>query len=316
MKKYLITIGYIVLFVLLGTSIVLNARILHENKTEDQPEITNILEISAVEIPDNITFAGEKVPLELYYVHESFDRELTVNTYWHSSTLLLMKRSGRYFPIIEPLLKANGIPDDFKYLALIESGFENVTSPAGAVGFWQFLKGTAKDYGLEVNKEVDERYHLGKATVAACKYFLDAYEDYQDWTLVAASFNAGKRGINRQIKRQKEDDYYDLLFHEETERYIFRILAMKSIFENPEKYGFVLKKEDLYPSIPTEELTVDTAITNLADFAQHFGINYRLLKEFNPWLRQSYLKNRKKKSYSIKIPEKEYLLWQEKNNQW
>lgn len=263
--------------------------------------------ISSVDIPEDITFAGEKVPVDLFYVRESLDKELTVNTYWHSSTLLLMKRSSRFFPFIEPILKANGIPDDFKYISLIESGLENVTSPAGAVGFWQFLKGTAKEYGLEVNKEVDERYHLEKATEAACRYFNKVYSDYQDWTLVAAAYNAGKRGINRQIDRQKQENYYDLLLNDETERYIFRVLAMKTIFENPEKYGFHLKEGDLYPPIPTRNVTVDSAVSNWADFANHFNINYRLLKEFNPWLRQPYLKNRGKKTYYVKIPEKEFL---------
>ncbi|MDZ7740223.1 MAG: transglycosylase SLT domain-containing protein [Bacteroidota bacterium] len=274
-----------------------------------QEDISNLQQyrISAVEIPENISFAGEKVPVDLYYVRESLDKELTVNTYWHSSTLLMMKRSSRYLPLIEPILKEEGVPDDFKYVALIESGFENVTSPAGAVGFWQFLKGTAKDYGLEVNKEVDERYHLEKATRAACRYFKDAYEDYGNWTLVAAAFNAGKRGINRQIDRQKEETYYDLLLDDETERYIFRILAMKTIFTNPEKYGFDVDRKDLYDPIPTFTVSIADEVPSWADFAKENGITYRILKDFNPWLRQSYLKNRHNKEYKILLPEAEYL---------
>lgn len=271
---------------------------------EQSPTTINV---SSVKIPDSITFAGEEVPVDLFYVKESFDRELTVNTYWHSSTLLLLKKAPRYFPMIEPILKENGIPDDFKYICVIESGLSQAVSPDNAVGFWQFLKGTGKDYGLEINKEVDERYHIEKSTEAACKYFNDAYEDYQNWTMVAASYNAGKRGINRQVERQKVENYYDLLLNEETERYIFRVLAMKAIFENPGDYMFNLKEENLYPPIPTNIVKVDTAVKSWADFAFQFGINYRILKEFNPWLRQSYLTNNEGKTYKIKIPQKEYL---------
>lgn len=278
------------------------------SKTKPLQQVAAI-NISSVKIPDSITFASEEVPVDLFYVKESFDRELTVNTYWHSSTLLLLKKASRYFPIIEPILKENGIPDDFKYISVIESGLSQAISPDNAVGFWQFLKGTGKDYGLEINDEVDERYHIEKATEAACKYFKDAYKDYRNWTIVAASFNAGKRGINRQVERQKVENYYDLLLNEETERYIFRILAIKAIFENPGDYMFSLKNKDFYPPIPTYEVSVDTAVKSWADFAFQYGINYRILKEFNPWLRQSYLTNKEARTYTIKIPKKEYLTY-------
>ena len=277
----------------------------------EKPELSsniseNAYKISAIELPQEIDFSGEVTPLNIFYVNESLDKELTINTYWHSSTLLLLKRSARWFPVIEPILKKNGIPNDFKYLALIESGLENVTSPAGAKGFWQFLKGTAKDYGLEVNNEVDERYNAEKATQAACEYFNKAHEKYKNWTLVAAAFNAGNKGIDRQIEKQKINNYYSLLLADETERYVFRILALKTIFENPEKYNFYLNKNDLYSPIPTKTIEVKSSIKNLADFAIENGINYRILKEFNPWLRTGELKNNKRKTYEIKIPVKQF----------
>lgn len=308
MKKYILLLTALVLMIILGASIVATRN--QERPTEEkiikQP-IPQQFSISAVELPQNIQFAGENVPMDLFYVRESLDKELTVNTYWHSSTMLLMKRANRFFPIIEPILKEQGVPDDFKFLALIESGFENVTSPAGAKGFWQFLEGTARDFGLEVNNQVDERYHIEKATMAACEYFKDAYEDYGNWTLTAASFNAGKRGINRQIDRQKESEYYDLLLSDETERYIFRILAMKTILEHPEKYGFYIEEQDLYPPIPTFTVSIDSTVDSWADFAKQHNISYRILKEFNPWLRQAYLKNRSGKEYMIKIPKESHL---------
>ncbi|MCP4552562.1 MAG: lytic transglycosylase domain-containing protein [Bacteroidetes bacterium] len=265
------------------------------------------LQIKSVSIPAEIDFAGEPTPLHLYYVQEHLEWELTVNTYWHSSTLLNLKRSARWFPVIEPILAEYNIPEDFKYLSLIESAFQNVTSPAGAVGFWQFMKGTARDYGLEVTTEVDERYHVEKATVAACKYFNKAYKKYQNWTMVAAAYNAGNRGVDRQIERQKETAYYDLLLNEETERYVFRILALKSIIINPEAYGFYMEEKDYYQVIPYKMVEVNTAISSWTDFAKSHQINYRLLKEFNPWLRQADLKNRRKKTYQIKIPKLESL---------
>ena len=261
------------------------------------------MEVKPVKLPDSIDFAGERVPLELYYVKEHLEWELTVNTYWHSSTLLNLKRTTRWFPVIEPILKKNNIPDDFKYLSLIESGFQNVTSPKGAIGFWQFLKGTAKDYGLEVNSEVDERYHVEKSTEAACKYLNKAYNKYKNWTMVAAAYNAGNRGIDRQVERQKENDYYALLLNEETERYVFRILALKTIVNNPENYNFDLTPKDYYQPIPFKIESVKTPVKSWATFAQERQLTYRLIKEFNPWLRQPDLKNRQKKTYQIKIPE-------------
>jgi hypothetical protein len=259
-------------------------------------------QIFALDIPAEIEFAGEKVPVEHFDVYESFDRELLINTYWQSQTLLFIKRAHRFFPVIEPILKANNIPDDFKYLALAESGLTNSISPAGAVGFWQFLSGTAKDYGLVVNDEVDERYHLEKSTEAACKFLQESYNTYDNWTMAAASYNAGRRGINNQVFIQKETDYYDLLLNEETARYLFRILAIKAILENPEEYGFLYRKQDLYQPLGYYEVKLDSTIDDFAEFAKTFGTNYKLLKFHNPWLRKPFLNNRNKKVYTIKIP--------------
>ena len=254
-------------------------------------------------VPDSLFFAGERVPLENFDTRESFDRELNTNAYRHSSTILLIKRSHRYFPLIEPILKEYGIPDDFKYVAVAESDLSNVVSPAKATGYWQFMNATAKEYGLEVNKEVDERYHIEKSTEAACKYFLKSYKRYGNWTMVAASYNRGANGINRQIGIQEQSNYYDLLLTEETSRYIFRILSFKTIFSDPEKYGFLIPENHLYPSVDYHIVKVDTAISNFADFARDNGTNYKILKAFNPWLRQPYLTNKHRLSYKIKVPE-------------
>lgn len=258
-------------------------------------------------IPDKLTFAGEEVPLWNFDIKESLDRELMVNTYFHSQTLRFLKLVPRYFKIIEPILKKNNIPDDFKYLALAESGFDpKALSPAGAAGIWQFMKGAARENGLEVNTEVDERYHIEKATVAACKYLQESFDKYGDWTTVAASYNAGRNGVDRQVERQKETHYYNLLLSEETNRYVFRILALKVILENPEVYGFEVSKKAIYPSIPVKIIEVNGAVADFADFAKAHKTNYKILKYFNPWLRETYLTNKSGKTYEIKIPTGKY----------
>ena len=252
----------------------------------------------------NIFFANERVPLENSDIWERYDKELLKNTYWQSNTLLLYKRAAKYFPIIEPILEKNNLPDDFKYLALIESGLENVTSPKGAKGFWQFLKTTAIEFNLEVNSEVDERYHIQKSTQAACDFLNSAKDKFGSWTLAAAAYNMGMSGLLEQMNRQKSFSYYDLLLNNETSRYVFRILAIKEIIENPKKYGFQFRSEDLYENIPTYEVMVDTSINSWADFSKDYGINYKILKLHNPWLRESYLTNKLKKKYYIEIPQK------------
>ncbi len=273
---------------------------------KENGEGTNYYAVSAVKIPQELYFAGEKVPLDNFDTRESLDRELLVNTYFHSQTFLLIKRSARYFPLIEPILKNYGIPDDFKYLSVIESGLENSVSPKQAVGFWQLVEGTARDYGLEVNNEVDERYHIEKSTEVACKYFLESYQKYNNWTLAAASYNAGRNGIDRQIGRQNGNNYYDLLLNEETARYIFRALTIKMIITDPEKYGFHLDEDDYYPVIPIYEVKVDSSVSDFNVLAGKFGINYKMLKYFNPWLRETYLTNRHHKEYVLRIPREGY----------
>lgn len=255
---------------------------------------------------ENITlnFCGETVPLDTPDVWERYDREIVINKNLHASTELVIKRARRYFPVIEPILAKYGVPDDFKYLAVIESKLENAVSPAGARGIWQFMPATAKEYGLEVNDYVDERYHLEKATEAACKYLLAAKEKFGTWTLAAASYNGGMNGITRQIERQKVSDFYDLLLTEETSRYVFRILALKEIMQNPEKYGYIIPENELYQPFKTQKLTVDSTVENFADFAIQHNINYKTLKIHNPWLRDISLPNKTNKTYYIEIPVK------------
>lgn len=263
-------------------------------------------QISAIEIPDDLNFAGEAVPLNDPEVMERVDREFLVNTYWQSNALLLIKRANKYFPIIEPILVKNDIPDDFKYLAVAESGLQNVVSPAGASGFWQIMKATGKEYGLEINANVDERYHIGKSTQVACDYLKKWKKRFGSWTLTAAAYNAGPAGIKKYMKTQKADDYYDLLLGEETGRYVFRIMAIKEIISDPDKYGFELEKDDLYKAVPTFSVEVDTAVNNWVDFAKMYEINYKILKRHNPWLRESHLNNSSRKKYVVEIPNKGY----------
>ncbi len=259
-------------------------------------------QIKALKIPKNLTFADEKVELYKTDIKERIDRELLINTYWQSNALLWFKRTHKYFPVIEPILKEKGVPNDFKYLAVIESDLRNVTSPAGAKGMWQMLKDAARENGLEVNDNVDERYDLEKATRAACDYLIKAKNRLGSWTLAAASYHAGNYGIEKKLNEQKVDNYYDVLVGENTERYIPRIVAAKEILSNPEKYGFQFDEEDLYTMKPTYTVKVDTSITNIALFAIKFNTNYKELKMHNPWLRENKLNNKSRKMYEIKIP--------------
>ena len=272
----------------------------------EDTRVSPAYQISAIDIPEDLIFAGEEVPQEDPEILERIDREFLVNTYWQSNALLLMKRAHKYFPVIEPILAKNGVPDDFKYLAVAESGLQNVVSPAGAAGFWQILKATGREYGLEVNENVDERYHLEKATEAACKYLNRYKEKYGSWTMAAAAYNTGTGSIDKFMNIQKVGDYYDLLLGEETGRYVFRILAIKEILSHPDKYGYVVEKEDLYNNVPTFQVEVDTPVANFADFAKQYEINYKILKRHNPWLREPHLNNASGKKYQIAIPLKGY----------
>ena len=272
-------------------------------ETDSEKNTSDSYSIKALKIPDDLSFAGEKVELDKTDVRERIDRELLVNTYWQSNALLWFKRTNKYFPIIEPILREKGVPDDFKYLSVIESDLRNVTSPAGARGMWQMLKEAARENGLEVNDNVDERYHLEKATRAACDYLIAARERLGSWTLAAAAYHAGNYGIEKRLEEQQVSSYYDVLAGENTERYIPRIVAAKEILTHPEKYGFVFDKEDLYEIGPTYTVEVDTAIADIASFAKKFNTNYKELKMYNPWLRENKLNNNSRKLYEIKIPQ-------------
>ena len=278
--------------------------ILSAAKKEETIVIEGKTKFAAVEIPDTVYFAGEQMPLERFDVREAFDRELLSNAYFHSQTLRFIKMAPRFFAVIEPILKEKGIPEDFKFLAVAESNLDpRAVSSASAVGIWQFLSGTAREFGLEVNNEIDERYHVVKSTYAACDYLLKSYEKYGNWTLVAASYNRGISGIDSQLERQKCDNYYDLLLNTETQRYVYRIVALKLILSNPAKYNFVVSEEEKYPVIKTRKLEISGKVENFADFALKHRITYKLLKDFNPWLRQNYLTNAAGKTYIVEIPE-------------
>lgn len=251
-------------------------------------------------------FSGEEVPTFMADVQERLDKEMITNMNYHTNTTLVIKRANKVFPIIEPILKKYGVPDDFKYLAVIESSLVNAVSPAGARGVWQFMPATAKEKGMEVSDEVDERYHLEKSTEAACKYLLVAKEKFGSWTLAAASYNGGMNGINKKMEEQQVDNYYDLLLTEETSRYVFRILALKEIMKNSDKYGFRIPNEALYYAIPTKKIVIDSSITDLAKFAKTQGVNYKILKIHNPWLRDKKLTVTTGKKYEIEIPTSGY----------
>ncbi len=261
---------------------------------------------TAMYFPTTTDFAGETAPLHVVDVRERLDRELLINANLHSTTTLIIKRANRAFPIIEPILAKYGVPDDFKYLAVIESGLVNAVSSAGARGVWQFMPETAKEKGMEVNDFIDERYHLEKSTEAACKYLLAAKNKFGSWTMAAASYNGGMNGVNKKIEEQQVSNYYDLALTEETSRYVFRILALKEIMKNPGKYGFNIYPTDLYSPIPTKKIEIDSTITDLASFAKTQGINYKILKIHNPWLRDKKLVNPSKKKYEIEIPTEGY----------
>jgi len=260
--------------------------------------------VYALHLPDTISFANENIQINTPDKREALDRELLVNTYWQSNMMLMLKRANKFFPTIEKILKEEGVPTDLKYLAVIESGLENAISPAGAKGFWQIMRTTGREYGLEVNANVDERYHIEFSTRVAAKYLKRAKEKFGSWTLAAASYNRGISGIQRNLNQQKVDTYFDLRLGRETSRYVFRVLAVKEIMENPIKYGYVFDQNDLYDAVPVRYHGLDTAISNLTSFAQKMGINYKILKIHNPWLLENHLNNNSRKYYEIAIPEK------------
>lgn len=281
-----------------------------EKASRSEPQVLAM--VKSVEIPDEIEFAGEKMDVTRYDIHERFDREMNVFCYMHASTMLLFKRANRYFPIIEPILKANDIPDDFKYLAAIESSLNpRAMSPAKAVGLWQLMQGTASEKNLEITEEVDERYSVEKSTEAACRYLRSAYRKYGNWIDAAVSYNAGMGRISSELSNQQSSSVVDLWLNEESSRYFFRMAALKLIFEAPLKYGFVITPETLYKQIEFKDVPVTSSVTDLAQFAKDQGVSYADLKEFNSWLRDRKLTIKSGKSYTIKIPTPESLSYKD-----
>ena len=272
----------------------------HDKAEQTTPHVTHL-----PPMPKKLDFCGERVPLERTDVWESLEREMLTNTFWHTNTQLVIKRAGRYFPIIEPILKEEGIPDDFKYLCVAESNLiPTAKSPAGAVGLWQILEATGRELQLEVNKDIDERYNIVKSTHAACKYLKKAYSLFNSWTLVAAAYNGGQNRVLRNMSTQKQSSFYDILWAEETARYPFRIMALKLIMQNPEAYGFNIGKKDLYKPYDTYTVTVDSTINDLAQFAIDNATTYKMLKTLNPWMRQNIMPNKSHRKYVITLPKK------------
>lgn len=300
-KTFIITLSVLLLANL--TLLILNGTLLGK-RVNEQIDFPQKYQIVSPPLPEELYFAGERVPLEIPDVRERIDRELIVNTYLHSATILNIKRANRWLPVITDVLNRNGIPEDFKYIAIIESGLENVISSKKATGFWQFTEDAALQFGLEVNEQVDERYHSEKSTQAACNYLKKAYAKFNNWTMAAASYNMGMAGLDRQVRRQRVNNYYEILLNDETSRYIFRALALKLIMTDPEKYGYSIKKEEMYDPYKTYDLVVDSSITNLTTFAFSKGTNYKILKILNPWLRDTTLTNAGKRQYLIKLPHK------------
>lgn len=258
-------------------------------------------QVKGIKAKYNVSFAGESIPMNID-TRERLDRELTVNSYYHSSTLLNLKMANKYFPIIEPILTAHGVPDDFKYLAVAESGLRNVTSPANAKGIWQIRKAAGKEMGLEINSEVDERYHVEKATAAAAKYLRKQHERFGSWIEAAAAYNMGPTGLSKAMKSQGTDDYFELNINNETSRYVFRLAAIKEIMSNPSEFGFYIDSDDLYERMDdVYSVTVDRSISSWAQFAKDHGTTYKLLKYYNPWLRDNKL-TVKHNVYEVKLP--------------
>lgn len=289
----LVFVGIIVLFLSASNT---------EQAQREKP-VKNEIEDIHINIPSELSFAGEEVPLEYFDVRESLEREVISMQFFHSQSIYLLKRMDRCFYTIEPILKQYGVPDDFKYLAVAESIlYDKAKSPVGAVGIWQLMAGTAQDYGLEVNDNVDERSNLVLATKAACQYLLESYERYQNWTLVAASYNMGRRALDFTIDYSKQENYYDMYFNPETARYVYRILSFKLLLESPENYGFSISEKEKYPVFKCDTIKVDYPVEHWADFALEHNMTYKTLKLFNPWLLENHLDNKSKKEYKILVP--------------
>lgn len=306
-SRFILSISTIVI----GATILFLALTSGSSVDKGDPERPAVLSMTAsVPVPEKMVFAGEKISFERYDKRERMDRELNSFTYFHSTTLLLFKRANRFFPIIEPILKQEGVPDDLKYLAVIESSLNpRAASPARAAGLWQFLQSTGKEFGLEISSDVDERYHVEKSTVAACRYLKQAYQRYGSWSAAAMAYNGGQARIANGLKDQGVDEALDLWVVEETARYYYRMLAIKQIFEHPQRYGFVIQAEHLYKPMQFKEVNVSSPIPDLAAFAKQHNITYAQLKDFNSWLRDTGLKNPSGKTYTLLIPTQDDLYY-------
>ncbi|MDF1697166.1 MAG: lytic transglycosylase domain-containing protein [Saprospiraceae bacterium] len=303
MHTFFSAIGFVTISFIIFTSF---SNLAEKQNTEtNESETTEIVNLPQVVKPippiTNPSFAGEPMPLNMD-TKERLDRELSVNTYWHSSTILNIKNAHKYFPIMEPILAEMGVPDDFKYLAVAESNLRNVQSSAKAKGFWQFRKLAAKELGLEVNEEVDERYHIEKATKAAAGYLKKLYKRFGSWANAAAAYNVGPTNFAKTLKNQKEKSFYDVNVNDETGRYLFRLIAIKEIMKNPVNYGFYLEPQDMYEKIDhVYYVEVKQSVSDWAAFAKHNGVSYRMLKYYNPWLRTGKL-TVINNTYKIKLP--------------
>ncbi len=296
-NKYFFLVGFIFL------SIFLSFKIQKTNSGTMPNGQYSFTDVKTIDLNKNYNFAGEIVPKDNFDALERLERELLVNAYWHSNTLMMVKKAKRYFPIIEKMLADQGVPDDIKYLAAAESSFNNATSPSGAKGIWQFMEGTGREYGMEINADVDERNHLEKSTIAACKMLTKLKNKFGSWTMAAAAYNMGGSGLSKEMENQRASSYYDMNLNNETLRYVLRLIAIKEIFEDPEKYGFATEDGPLYkPLDKYNEITVDTSVGNWGDFAKQFNTSYRMLKVYNPWLTSYNLLNKERKQYLIRLP--------------
>ena len=296
-NKYFFLVGFIFL------SIFLSFKIQKTNSGTMPNGQYSFTDVKTIDLNKNYNFAGEIVPKDNFDALERLERELLVNAYWHSNTLMMVKKAKRYFPIIEKILADQGVPDDIKYLAAAESSFNNATSPSGAKGIWQFMEGTGREYGMEINADVDERNHLEKSTIAACKMLTKLKNKFGSWTMAAAAYNMGGNGLSKEMENQRASSYYDMNLNNETLRYVLRLIAIKEIFEDPEKYGFATEDGPLYkPLDKYNEITVDTSVGNWGDFAKQFNTSYRMLKVYNPWLTSYNLLNKERKQYLIRLP--------------
>lgn len=278
----------------------------NEPKTPvEKPEFTKELienHFVVPEVPNSIFFVGDSISFKDLDLKERLDNELVINNFWHSNTIMMMKRSNRWLPVMKKIFEDEQVPLDLVYISVIESGLQNVTSPRGAKGFWQFMKPTALEHGLIVNDQIDERYHVEKSTRAACEYLKTAHEKFGSWILAAASYNLGMYGMASNLERQKVDNFFDLSLNPETARYIFRIMAVKLVFENPNNYGFYINNESLYPEYVTKDIIIDTSIPNLYEWSVEHGISIKILRKLNPWIRGKDFIVKEGEVFTFKIP--------------